>query len=77
MDKELENKINKTLKELLERNEQDKIQMFDCRDIAGDYKESLLDEDNVTILYAPNYNYVEVLGLSEQDYNKIYEKYGY
>lgn len=32
MKKEMEEKISKVLKELLKRNETDKIQMFDCRD---------------------------------------------
>ncbi len=76
MDKELE-KISEILTDLLKENELDKIQMFDCRDIVEDYKECLLYEDGVTILYAPEYLYVEILGLSAEDYNKIYQKFGY
>ncbi len=77
MEIEIEEKISEALKELLQEIKQDKVQMFDCRDIVGDYKECILQEGEVTILYAPGYNYVEVLGLSTEDYNKIYERFGY
>lgn len=53
MSKELEKKINKVLEELLKDNEKERIQMFDCTDIFGDFKICLFDEDGVEVLYAP------------------------
>ena len=50
--------------------------MFDCYGIVGDYKVAFLNEDGVQVLYAPGYKYVEVIGLTDEDYNKIFEKYG-
>ena len=77
MNKELENKICKAIEDILKIEGSKKIQMFDCYDIVGDYKETFLNEDGVEVLYAPGYTYVEVVGLSDEDYNKIFKKYGY
>ena len=74
----IEDKINIILEELLKEIKKDKIQIFDCRDMAGDYKICLLsDENNIEVLYAPYYEYVEILGLPKDKYNKIYKKFGY
>lgn len=77
MNKELENEICKVIEDILEIEGSKKVQMFDCYDIVGDYKIAFLDEDGVQVLYAPGYKYVEVIGLTDEDYNKIFEKYGY
>lgn len=54
-----------------------RIQMFNCRDILGDYKEILYTDENVTVLYAPQWKYVEVLGLPDEDYREVFEACGY
>jgi site-specific recombinase XerD len=77
MSKELENKICKAIEEILEIEKTKRIQMFNCYDTAGDYKEYLLKEDGIEVLYAPGYRYVEVIGLADKDYQKIFKKYGY
>lgn len=77
MKKELENKIYKAIEEILEIEGAKRIQMFNCYDIAGDYKECFLKEDGIEVLYAPGYSYVEVIGLSDKNYKKIFKKYGY
>lgn len=69
--------IEKVLQELLEELDRDRIQMFDCRDIMGDSKVVLLSCEEIKVLYAPDYNYVEILGLDEEDYDYFFEKYGY
>ena len=51
--------------------------MFDCRDIMGDSKAVLLSLEEVKVLYAPEYNYVEILGLDKEDYAYFFKKYGY
>ena len=54
-----------------------RIQMFDCRDLVGDYKELLYADNNVTVLYAPYLEYVEVIGLPDEDYREVFEACGY
>lgn len=51
--------------------------MFDCYDILGDYKEILYKDNEVEVLYAPYYDYVEIIGLTDIDYNYFFNKYGY
>lgn len=77
MNKETKKKIENVLKVLLFAKEKKKIQMFDCYDIMGDYKETLFENNEVEVLYAPNYEYVEIVGLSDKDYNYFFKKYGY
>lgn len=69
--------IEKVLQELLEELDRDRIQMFDCRDIMGDSKVVLLSLEEVKVLYAPGYKYVEKLGLDKEDYAYFFKKYGY
>ena len=76
INKELYDKICKTLEAILIIEKTDRIQMFDCYDIVGDEKECLFSEQGVEILYCHWYSYVEVVGLSSVDYKKIFERYG-
>lgn len=77
MNSKTKQRIEKVLQELLKEVGQERIQMFDCRDIMGDYKSVLFSEKEAEVLYAPDYKYVEILGLDEEDYNYFKEKYGY
>lgn len=77
MNSKTKQRIEKVLQELLEELGQDRIQMFNCRDIMGDSKAVLLSCEEIKVLYAPDYNYVEILGLDEEDYDYFFEKYGY
>lgn len=77
MNSKTKQRIEKVLQELLEELGQDRIQMFDCQGIIGDYKAVLLSREEVVVLYAPDYEYVEILGLDEEDYNYFKGKYGY
>ncbi len=77
MSNKTKQRIEKVLQELLEELGQDHIQMFDCQDIMGDSKAILLRYEEVEVLYAPEYNYVEILGLDEKDYNYFFDRYGY
>lgn len=69
--------IEEILKSLLFELGKDKVQMFDCYDIAGDYKVTLFSNEKIDVLYAPSYNYVEIVGLHEKDFNYFFSKYGY
>lgn len=77
MTKEIKVKIEDVLKELLLKLEKNKIQMFDCYDIAGDYKITLFSDEKIDVLYAPGYEYVEIVGLNEKDFHYFFNKYGY
>ena len=77
MSNKIKQRIEKALQELLEELGQDHIQMFDCQDIMGDSKAILLRYEEVEVLYAPEYNYVEILGLDGKDYNYFFDRYGY
>lgn len=77
MNTKIKQQIEKVLQELLKEVGQERIQMFDCRDIMGDSKAVLLSLEEAEVLYAPDYEYVEILGLDEEDYNYFKGKYGY
>ena len=44
------------------------IQLFDSRNTVGDYMETVYEEDGVTIDYCPHYDYLEIFGLSDDEY---------
>ncbi len=47
------------------------IQCFYTRNTVGDYMYNIYNEDNVKIDYAPDYNYIEIFGLTKDEYNAI------
>lgn len=47
------------------------VQMFNTRNIAGDYMITIYEADGVTIMYAPHYDYIEVFGLSYKEFNQL------
>lgn len=77
MNNKTRQQIVKVLQELLKELGKKRIQMFDCEDIMGDYKIVLFSEEAVEVLYAPEYRYVEILGLPKEEYNYLFKKYGY
>lgn len=77
MSKETKEIVEGILKVIVSQNKNKKIQMYDCYDILGDYKEILYKNDEVEVLYAPYYDYVEIIGLTDIDYNYFFKKYGY
>lgn len=67
-------------KDLLDENISDddpRIQLFDCSDIAGDNKDILYQNGDVIVYYCHYYDYAEVIGLSDEDYNKVFDAVGY
>ena len=53
-----------------------RIQMYDCVGDCGDKKVVLADDGDVTVLFAPAWSYVEVLGLSDEDFQYVMERCG-
>ena len=54
-----------------------KIQTFDCASSWVDPYEVIFQEGRVEVRWCKDWNYVEVLGLSTDDYAKVYKACGY
>ena len=50
--------------------------MFNCYAIVPDPYIVLYDKNNVEVRYCSHYDYIEVVGLNEKDYNYLFKKYG-
>lgn len=48
-----------------------KVQIFYTKNWAGDEMFTIYDKDNIVIDYSPYYDYVEIFGMTEEDYNKV------
>ena len=62
------------LKEVLRDNDLFGEQCFDCETLIGDHRETIYDEDGITVLVCYDYEYVEILGLSADEYQSITEQ---
>lgn len=62
------------LKEVLRDNDLLGEQCFDCESLVGDHRETIYDEDGIKVLVCYYYEYVEILGLSDDEYQSITEK---
>ena len=75
-------KVKKFIQETYynERNGEHTIQLFDSRNRVGDIMETVYKEDGITIDYCPRHWYLEIFGLSNEEYldlidpNKTYSK---
>ena len=61
------------LKKVLRDNNLLGEQCFDCESLVGDPRETIYDEDGIEVLVCPYYGYVEILGLSDDEYQSITE----
>jgi phosphorylcholine metabolism protein LicD len=56
------------------------IQLFDSRNTVGDIMETVYEEDGITIDFCPRHYYLEVFGLTNEEYlelidpNKLHSK---
>lgn len=57
----------KKLKKFLSENYAG-TQAFNTRNIVGDYMVNVYDEDGIEVDYAPGYDYVEIFGLSDEEF---------
>ena len=62
-------KIEK-LKKFLQENYPN-IQAFNTRNIIGDYMENVYDEDNMQVDYCPDYEYIEIFGLIDEEIKEL------
>lgn len=65
-------KAIKKLKRFLQ-NTRPGIQVFNSLSEGGDYREEVYNEDGIVVLYAPYWEYFEVYGLSQEQYEDLIE----
>lgn len=63
-------RIEKLINFLKERFE-DGIQMFDTPSIMGDFRVPIYGEDEITVLWAPHYEYIEIHGISDEEFERV------
>ena len=63
-------RIEKLIKFLKERFE-DGIQMFDTSSLVNDYRIPIYIEDDITVLYAPHWDYIEIYGISDEEFERV------
>lgn len=69
------NKIDK-LKIFLQENYPNE-QAFNTRNIAGDSMERVYDEDEIIVDYCYYYSYIEIFGLTDEEFEDLIDKYGH
>ena len=47
---------------------------FNTRNIAGDYMENVYDKDNIQVDYCPYYEYIEIFGLTDKEFEELLDK---
>ena len=47
------------------------MQTFDTRNIAGDYMETIYQEDGIVVDICRGYCYLEIFGLSDEEYQSL------
>ena len=63
-------KIEKLIKFLKERFENG-IQMFDTPSLVNDFRLPIYSEDEITVLWAPGYEYIEIYGISSEEFDRV------
>lgn len=58
-------------------NNRGRVQMFDCSDCFGDEKITIYDSNGIEVLYCPIYDYIEVFGLTNTEYEQLFKAIGY
>ena len=52
----------------------DGIQMFNTRNLVGDSMVTIYDEDNIVVDYCHYWQYIEIFGLSKEQFKIVVEK---
>lgn len=74
MDTKVANKEN--VISFLKKRFQNKIQMFDTRNFVGDHMITIYDSNGVVIDYCPDYDYIEIFGLTDDEFAIVVEECG-
>lgn len=65
------NRIEK-LKRFLQENHPN-IQAFNTENLVGDYMELVYDEDDIEVYYCYGWEYIEIFGLSQAEFDSLIE----
>nr|DAV97315.1 MAG TPA: hypothetical protein [Caudoviricetes sp.] len=60
-------KLKKFLKEVFKN----RIQAFTTKNFVGDYMETIYNKDGIQVDYAPRYGYIEIFGLTDEEYEEL------
>ena len=52
------------------------IQMFDTRNILGDTLTNIYDKDGICVDYCYGYEYIEIFGLTEEEFENVMREAG-
>ena len=52
----------------------DGVQAFDTRNIVGDRMVTIYYDGEIVVDYCPYYEYIEILGLTKEQFEKVCEK---
>ena len=66
------NKIDK-LKKFLNEEFKEKIQAFNSRNLVGDQIYTIYDEDGITVDMCYEWSYIEIFGLTQQQFEDLLE----
>jgi hypothetical protein len=66
----------KQLKIFLQENHPN-IQAFNTRNVIGDGMEEVYNEDGITVDYCEGYEYIEIFGLTDKEFNSLLDKKSY
>ena len=66
------NKIDK-LKNFLQENYPN-AQAFNTRNFVGDVMMKVYDEDGIQVDYCENYNYIEIFGLTDKEFESLLDE---
>lgn len=75
MDTKVANKEN--VISFLKKRFPNKIQMFDTRNFVGDHMITIYDSNDVVIDYCPDYDYIEIFGLTDDEFAIVVKECGY
>ena len=45
--------------------------MFDTPSLVNDFRVPIYSEDDITVLYAPSWNYIEIFGISDEEFERV------
>lgn len=55
----------------LKENFEKGIQMFDTPNIVGDFMVPIYEKYDILVLFAPEYDYIEIFGISDEEFERV------
>ena len=70
-------RAKKIIEFLKEYFDGERIQMFYTRNTVGDWMYTIYSDDGITIDYCSGWLYIEIFGLTDEEFNSVMEAIGY